>query len=608
MCENPASRGDNWLGAQDFNTYLLLRPGTDVKKLGRELDALIDRHTAPQLTAAVHQSLAEFKKSGAFIRGNLIKLTDIHLHSNRVAELDGNGNILYIYIFSAIALFILAIACVNFMNLSTARAANRAKEVGIRKVMGSLKHNLVFQFLFESILIAFVALGLGLLMAALALPYFNQLSGKEIASAGLFRPAMLGFLFFLILVVGILAGSYPAFFLAAFRPVEVLKGKLAGGFRRSWLRNSLVVFQFAISIILIIGTLVIENQMKYIRNRDVGYDRNQVLVIDHTEVFGNNTPAFRNELLHINGVRSASMTPYVPTGYWNNGNSFFTSPAKDPQTAINMHVWTVDEAYIPTLGMKMEEGRNFSSQFPTDSTGLILNEAAYRFLGSPNIATKMLYAFVNPTTTKPYHIIGVVKNFNFNSMREVVSPLCLMLGTANQNVSVRINAGDIPAVTERIKQLWRRMAPGQPFGYTFLDDSFNRLYSAEMRTGRIAFTFAILAILIACLGLFGLVTLAVEQRTKEIGIRKVLGAGTNSIVGMVTKDFLVLVGVASLIAFPIAGWGMSRWLQGFAYRVGLEWWIFALAGVIALLIAVLTVGFRALNAAMINPAKTLRAE
>ena len=608
MRENANSRADNWLGDQNFATYLLLRPGTNVKKLEKEMNDLLDRHETPQLTTAIHQSLSEFKKSGAFIRGNLIPMTDIHLHSNRVAELDANGNILYVYIFSAIAFFILAIACVNFMNLSTARASNRAKEVGIRKVMGSLKHNLVFQFLMESILIAFVALGLGLLLASLALPYFNQLSGKEIASAGLFRPAMLGFLIFLILVVGILAGSYPAFFLAAFQPVDVLKGRLAGGFRRSWLRNSLVVFQFAISIILIIGTLVIENQLNYIRNRDVGYDRSQVLVIDHTEVFGNNTTAFRNELLHISGVRNASMTPYIPTGYWNNGNSFFTSPAKDPQTAINMHVWTVDQDYIPTLRMKMEAGRNFSSQFPTDSTGLIVNEAAWRFMGSPNIASKILYAYVTPTTTKPFHIIGVVKNFNFNSMREVVSPLCLVLGKANQNVSVRINGGDVSAVTEHIKEVWRRMAPGQPFSFTFLDDSFNRLYTAEMRTGRIALTFAVLAILIACLGLFGLVTFAVEQRTKEIGIRKVLGAGTNSIVGMVAKDFLVLVGIAALIAFPVAGWGMHRWLQGFAYPVGLNWWIFALAGMAALLIALFTVGFRALNAAMINPAKTLRAE
>ena len=608
MAENPDSRADNWLGDQNFNTYVLLRPGTDVKKLDKDMNDLLDRHVAPQLTAAIHQSLEEFKKSGAFIRGNLIALTDIHLHSNRIAELDANGNILYVYIFSAIALFILAIACVNFMNLSTARSANRAKEVGIRKVMGSLKRNLVFQFLLESIVIGCVALLLGLLMASLALPYFNQLSGKEIDSAGLFRPAMLGFLFFLILVVGILAGSYPAFFLAAFQPVDVLKGKLAGGFRRSWLRNALVVFQFAISIILIIGTLVINDQLGYIRNRDIGYDRSQVLVINHTEVFGNNTPAFRNEILHMSGVQKASMTPYIPTGYWSNGNTFFTSTSKDPQTAINMQVWTIDEAYIPTLGMKLEAGRNFSSQFPTDSDALIINEAAYRFLGSPNITTKMLYAFVTPTITKPVHIIGVVKNFNFKSMREVVTPLCFVLGRMNQNVSVRIDADNIPAVTDRIKQLWQRMAPGQPFSYAFLDDSFNRLYTAETRTGRIALTFAVLAILIACLGLFGLVTFAVEQRTKEIGIRKVLGAGTGSIVGMVAKDFLVLVGIASLIAFPIAGWGMHRWLEGFAYRVGLEWWIFTLAGVMAFLIAFFTVGFRALNAAMINPAKTLRAE
>ena len=454
-----------------------------------------------------------------------------------------------------------------------------------------------------------MALVLGMLMASLALPYFNQLSGKQIGSAALFQPAMLVFLSLLILVVGILAGSYPAFFLSAFRPVEVLKGKLAGGFRRSRLRNVLVVFQFAISIILIIGTLVIYNQIRYIHNRDVGFDRSQVMVIQHTDVLGNNAASFRNEILRMSGVRNSTMTPYLPAGYYRNGNTFFNSTARDPQTAMNMQIWTVDDAYIPALGMKIVLGRNFSSRYPTDSTGLILNEAAYRFLGSPNIATKKIYGFVTPTETKEYHIIGVIRNFNFNSMRDVVTPLCLTLGSANQNVSVRMDAGNVIQLTAGIKKLWQDMAPGQPFSYSFMEDDFDNLYTAELQTGRIAFTFALLAILIACLGLFGLVTFAVEQRTREIGIRKVLGAGVGGHRQyMVAREFLGLVGLASLIAFPVAGWAMSRWLQGFAYRVGLEWWIFVLAGLVAFVIALCTVGFRAFNAALINPANSLRAE
>lgn len=607
FAENADSREDNWLGDQNFNTYVLLRQGTDVKKLEHEMNDLLDRHVGPQITAAVHQSLDDFKRTGAFLRGSLTPLTEIHLHSNKIGELEGGGNIQYVYVFSAIAIFILLIACVNFMNLSTARSANRAKEVGIRKVMGSLKSSLVLQFLTESILIGCIALALALLIASLALPYFDDLAGKQIETAALFRPAMLVFLILLVLVVGVGAGSYPAFFLSAFRPIEVLKGKLTGGFRRSWLRNALVVFQFAISITLIIGTAVVYNQLRYIRNRDIGFDRSHVLVIEHTGVLGSQTGAFRDEIMHMAGVRNATMTSFIPTGYSSMASTFFNSPAKDPKTALDMQIWPVDADYIPTMGMKILAGRNFSPEYPTDSTGLILNEAAWRFLGSPDISHKLLYSYVSATQLKVYHIVGVLQNFNFKSMRQMVTPLCLVLGTDNTIVSARINASD-SAVTAQAKELWQKMAPGQPFTYSFMEDSFDRLYTGEMRTGRIAFTFSLLAILIACLGLFGLVTFAAEQRTREIGIRKVLGAGISTIVRMIAKDFLKLVIIAFLIAGPLAGWLMTGWLQGFAYRVGIPWWIYALAGTMALLIAVCTVCFRALNAALANPVNSLRAE
>ncbi len=608
MSGDPQSRNQDWLSSQNFHTYVLLDEHADPKKIQAELNKLMDRHVGPQLGAFLHQSLADFEKTGGFLHADLTALTDIHLKSNKAGELETGGNIQYIYIFSGIAVFILLIACVNFMNLSTARSANRSREVGIRKVLGSLKGNLIRQFLAESILVTLVALGLALLLAVAALPYFSQLSGKAIRPEALFAPSMLGLLFILVIVVGVLAGSYPAFFLAAFRPVDVLKGKLAGGFSRSWLRNGLVVFQFAISITLIIGTAVIYSQLNFIRSRDAGFDRSQVMVIQHTEALGNQATSFRNELSQMSGVRGATMTPFIPTGTDRDWTNICTSAALDLRTSMHTQFWTVDENYIPTLGMHLLAGRNFSHEFPTDSTGLIVNEAALRFLGAGSLMDKKFYALNVQLKLTVYHIIGVIRDFNFNSMREAVTPLCLTLGYSNENISVRIDKGDIPRVTDQIRQMWRKMAPSQPFGYSFMDDSFRHLYTAEAETGHIAVTFSVLAIVIACLGLFGLITFAAEQRTREIGIRKVLGARVSTIVALIARDFLGLVVLASIIAFPIAGWAMNHWLLGFAYRIGISWWIFAGAGLTAILIAAATVSYRAVRAALANPVESLRTE
>jgi putative ABC transport system permease protein len=608
MSGYPHSRDQDWLGSQNFHTYVLLRDRSDLKRLQVELNKLMDRHVGPQLGAVMHQNLAEFEKTGAYLHASLTPLTDIHLRSGKTGELETGGNMEYIYIFSAIALFILLIACVNFMNLSTARSANRSREVGIRKVLGSLKGNLIRQFLAESILISCIALLFALLIATVALPYFNQLSGKAIRPDALFRAPTLSFLIALIFVVGVLAGSYPAFFLAAFRPADVLKGKLAGGFKQSFLRNGLVVFQFVLSISLIIGTAVIYGQLSFIRNRDIGFDRSQVMVIQHTEALGNQATSFRNEVSQMSGVRGATMTPYIPTGSDRDWTNIWTSAAMDMQSAMHSQFWTVDENYIPTLGMRLLAGRNFSPAFPTDSTGLIVNETAFRFLGAGSLLDKKFYALNDRRKMTVYHIIGVIRDFNFNSMREAVTPLCLTLGYSNENISVRINKADIPRVTDRIRQMWSQMAHGQSFAYSFMDDSFRHLYAAETQTGYIAVTFAVLAILIACLGLFGLVTFAAEQRTREIGIRKVLGARVSTIVALITRDFLGLVVLASIIAFPIAGWAMSHWLQGFAYRISIGWWIFAGAGLLAVLIALVTVSYQAIRAALTNPVESLRME
>jgi putative ABC transport system permease protein len=609
MSENEDSRNDNWL-SENYSTYIVLRKGTNPKNMEPELNKMMDRYVGPELKDVINLSLDEFTKSGGFVRASLTPLTDIHLHSNKVGELFGNGNIQFVYIFSAIALFILLIACVNFMNLSTARSSNRAKEVGIRKVLGSLRKNLIRQFLTESLLMSFIALIFAVIIAWLLLPYFNQLTGKTIHVNLLFQPFMVIAFILLILAVGLLAGSYPAFFLSAFQPVDVLKGKLSKGFKGSWLRNALVVFQFAISIMLIIGTIVIYNQLTYIRNKDIGFNRNQVLVIQHTDALKAQAATFRNELLHISGVENATMSGYLPVNYNRSNDAFFTSPSLDQKTAMSMQNWGVDENYISTLDIKLLEGRNFSPQFPTDSSGIIINEAATKFLATKNLLNKKLYRIEDIKAKKinEYHIIGVIKNFNFSSLRDVITPLGLILRHEPGNISVRINTANIPALIGQIKNKWQTMATGQPFDYSFMDEQFNNLYTSEQKTGQIFITFALLAIVIACLGLFGLVTYASEQRTKEIGIRKVLGANVANIVAMISKEFLKLVFIAFLFAFPIAWWAMNKWLQDFAYRVNIGWWIFFIAGMVAILIALITVSFQAIKAAIANPVKSLRTE
>jgi putative ABC transport system permease protein len=609
LSENPGSRDDNWL-SENWNTYILLKPGTDTRKVVPKLDEMLLRHTEVILQNVLHQGIKEFNANGGKLGVSLTPLKDIHLRSNKVGELQGNGNIQYVYIFSAVTILILLIACVNFMNLSTARSSNRAKEVGVRKVLGSLKSNLVTQFLTESMLISFIALIISFLLAWLLLPYFNQIAGKEIHLISLFQPLMLIAALVLMVVVGLLAGSYPAFFLSAFQPIDVLKGKLAKGFKGSWLRNALVVFQFFISIVLIISTIIIYKQLTYIRNKDIGFTRNQVLMIRNTDVLGTNATAFKDGLLKISGISNATMTGYLPVNGFRNNDAFFTSPALEQKTAMSMQQWRVDENYLPTFDIKLLEGRNFSKDFPSDSSAIIINEAAAKFLNTKDLINKKLYEIDGAQTgkTEESHIIGVFKNFNFSSLRDVVTPLALKLRLQMSSIAIRTNSANINSVIEQIRSNWQKTVPGQPFDFAFMDEEFNSLYRTEQQTGRLFVSFAVLAILIASLGLFGLVTFAAEQRTKEIGIRKVLGASIGYLTRMLSKDFMKLVLIAAVIAFPLAWWMMNKWLQDFAYRTNINWWIFLLAGAIAAFIALFTVSFQAIKAAMQNPVKSLRSE
>jgi putative ABC transport system permease protein len=595
--------------SNNFNTYIVLNKSANPKKLSSQLDDFVMKYVEP-LFKSLNLTKEEFKKQGNYLHYNLIPLGRIHLYSHKGGELEANGNIQYVYIFSVIALFILLIACVNFINLSTARSSGRAKEVGVRKVLGSRRKNLVAQFLTESMLISFISTILALVIAALLLPYFNSLSGKELTIHAFFALWVLFSLLLLMIIVGLLAGIYPAFYLSAFKPAFVLKGKIAAGFKTGWLRSGLVVFQFVISIFLIIGTLVIFSQLNYIHNKNIGYDRNHVLIIKNTEALGNEAKVFKDKALKLSGVQNATMTGYLPTGGWRNDSPLFPTPMADTRDAISTQIWRVDENYIPTLGMKMVQGRNFSKDFPTDSSAIIINEAFAKMIGFRDAINKPLY-YLDQITSKEvtkYHVIGVVKDFNFNSLHDAVTPLVLLLSPQNGNVAFRINTSHINTLITSIQQIYKKIDPGQPFKYSFMDADFNKTYQAEQKMGGLSIIFAVLAILIACLGLFGLITYAAEQRTKEIGIRKVLGATVTNITTMLSKDFFKLVLIAALIAFPFAWWAMNKWLQSFAYRIHISWWIFLAAGIIAILIAVITVSFQAIKAAIANPVESLRSE
>jgi len=609
---------NDWL-SNNYTSYILLRPGVDRAFMQSRIDATVNTYLGRQLQTLLHTSTQDLQRSGNHFKYEMMPLTDIHLHSNKSYEFEANGSISFVYTFSAVAILILLIACVNFMNLSTARSANRAKEVGIRKVAGSTKGQLIAQFLTESVVLCFISLVLALGIALLLLPMFNILSGKELHAAGLFSVQLLPVLVLLVFLVGVIAGSYPAFYLSSFQPILVLKGKIASGFARSGLRSILVVLQFFISIGLIIATLVIYRQLQYIRSRDLGFNREQVLVIHSAYEAGDAIKSFRQDLLKLSGVEDATITGDLPTAGDYSQNGWFRDPSMDAKRVTVMTTLFVDPHYIPTLAMQLAKGRNFSPlQFPTDSAAIVLNEAAARMLGFLSTdgsasggawtGGQKLYRPGRNMEPVTMHVIGIVKDFNYSTMHQKVGPLVMQLFDNRGSMAVRLRPGTATEMKRQIERKWKTMASGLPFSYTFMDNDFNNLYHAEQQTGQVFITFAVFAIVIACLGLFGLVTYAAEQRRKEIGIRKVLGANVSGIVAMLNRDFTLLVGIAALAAFPVAWWAMNRWLQGFAYRVGIPWWVFVVAGLAALLIAMVTVSVQTVRAAVVNPVRSLRSE
>ncbi|MCJ8210835.1 ABC transporter permease [Mucilaginibacter sp. RS28] len=608
----PESTSDFWLN-NNFATYVLLRPGVIGEKLNGYLKTMAHKYAEPQLVNIAHSSFADLEKNGGAFTYSSIPLTKIHLYSNATDEAEPSGDVRYVYIFSIIGIIIIAIACVNFTNLSTARSSGRAKEVGVRKVLGSDKYSLIAQFLTESVITSLIALVIAVSISVLCLPYLNQLAGKNITigsfnNIGLFAAALA-----IAIITGILAGLYPAFFLSAFEPIQVLKGRLSAGFKGSWLRNSLVVFQFTAAIVLIVCTMVIYNQLNYIRNKDLGYNREQMVVIKNAYALGSHAKAFKQEVLQIPGVVAGARSGALPTSNANdyNHNAFSKDASMNAAGAMVFTDWIIDSDFIPAMGMKMASGRNFSRYMPTDSSGVLINETAASLLGYKNPLQQKLYDYDNKAGAVPHQVIGVVKDFNVGSLREKPAPMVMRLANGGDRFVFKIKSADVHGVMKQIEATYHAMdskMAGQPFLYSFLDDDFNKIYQSDQRTGKLFVIFAFFTILIACLGLFGLITYAAEQRNKEIGIRKVLGATVANITTLLSVDFVKLVLISTVIASPIAWFAMHRWLQGFAYRVDISGWTFVLAALTALVIALSTVSFQAIKAALVNPVKSLRSE
>ncbi len=593
--------------SSNMRTYLLLKPGTDYKEFEKKFFEYNDRYVFPFAQKYMNiESKEAFLKAGNRVENKLMPIKNIHLYSKQIQELTPTGTIEYVYIFSAIALFILIIACVNFMNLTTARYANRAREVGIRKVLGTERKNLISQFLLESILMSCVSVLLSVLFIVILLPYFNDISAKELKINEMFSLPFLFLLLALPVIIGLTAGGYPSFFLSKFMPAEIIKGKLSSGTKSGNLRSALVVFQFAASVVLISATIVVYNQLNYIQSKNLGYQRDQLLIINGTYSL-KNVNAFRNEMLNVPGVTAATISGYLPVPSNRSFDGFFKDAAMGADKGLTMQRWIIDYYYLNTLGIKLKEGRNFSPDFGTDSSSVILNETAVKQIGLINPLGKTVYT-LRDGKLKSLNVIGVVKDFHFESLRQNIGALGFMLGLNVDNITLKINAANTSAIISKAENLWKKMTSGLPFSYRFMDESFNQVYKAEQRIGTITFLFALLAIIVAGLGLFGLATFLAEQRTKEIGIRKVLGASVFSVLYMLSKEFLKWVLIANAIAWPLAYYFMNRWLQDFAYRVNISWWIFVLAGGIALLIALLTVSFQAIKAAVANPIESLRYE
>ena len=588
----------------NYKTYLQLKPETAISQLEKRITrTILADYTIPSLKA-VNASWADDMAETILDEASteLQPVTDIHLYSTDISYDTERSDIRLIWTFGAIALFILFIACINFINLSTARSANRAREIGLKKVIGSNRNQLILQFLSESVLMAGIALGMGVLLAQLLLPYFNNIIDKN-----LFLPlnslAFWMLLAAIVLIIGILAGLYPSLYLSGFSPKNALQGKVASGSKSSGLRSGLVIFQFTISIILISGTFIVQEQMDYILHKRIGFNKDQVIQIYGVNALKNQLPTFRQELENMNGIIAASSSDYLPIAGTKRNSNMFSYKTNDVEISLSGQAWDIDENYIPTLGMNLLEGRNFDPTMATDEGGVIINEKMAAQLGLKNPIGKTIYRFDDPFT-----VVGIVEDFHFETLQSEVSPVALFNENGSNILSVRVKTGDMANLLAAMENKWNAFIPNHEFRYSFMDETFAAMYNNVKRMGQILVSFSLLAVFIACLGLFALASFIVAQRRKEMSIRKVLGASANSIFRLLTSNFLILVGISIFIAVPITFYFMNLWLQDYAYRITISWKTFAAAGILAIIVALITISYHALKIAFVNPSNNLRSE
>ena len=610
---------DNFFGGgnqSNFTTfsahvYIQLKPGADAKALQAKFPKMVDTYAAAQIERDLGKSWEDYKKEGNGYTYFLQPLKSIHLDPRNIeAKMQPGGNLNYVYFLISVAALILVIACINFMNLATARSAERAREVGVRKTMGSLKSQLVFQFLTESSVLSLFSTALALTLTWLVLPSFNKLGYKNLVLdfTGILPVGLLG----IALLVGFLAGSYPAFALSSFNPVVVMKGNFTSNTKGTWLRNGLVVFQFFISIVLIVGTMVVAEQMQYMQNKSLGYDKEQMVIVERVFALENNARTFTEEVKRIANVEKAA-SAFSLLGRQGDffGAQFTPEGSSEILTTKTMGI---DDTFAETVGFEFTEGHGFSES-TNDSLSIILNETAVKTLDIADpIGKKLSQVQRTPqgNVTVQYTIIGIIKDFNFQSLRDPVTPLTIQsnesFGGGAAYIYARVKGKNATTVISDIEAAWKKIAPDQPFKYQFLDQNLTAQYESEKRAGKVFAIFSGLAIIIACVGLFGLAAYTANLRTKEIGIRKVLGASVGGIVVLLSRDFTKLIVIAFILATPFAWYMMDTWLQNFAYRIQLGVGIFLFAGVIALLIAWITVSYQSIKAAIVNPVKSLKNE
>ena len=616
MSTYPVSQSNYWLDLW-YSTYILLRKGTDPHELENKLKNIVLNEVGPQAESILGVPLKAFFDKGNSYGFYLQPLKSIHLYSQRNYGIDlntewsnaDNSDIEYIYIFSAVALFILLIAIINFMNLATARSEKRSKEVGIRKTLGSGRPRLIMQFITESIFTTLLSVIISVMLVEVVLPLFSQFVGRELKLEFFNNYYTIPFLIIFIVVVGFLAGSYPAFYLSSFQPVHILKANFSKRNKKHLLRNSLVIIQFSISIALIIGTIIIRDQLNFIQDKNLGFNKEHLITINDAVALDNRLDAFKNELLKNPNISSITKSSVMfQSGIPGNGFLYNKQTGSDVKS---FQFLDVDYDFLKTYQVKLKSGRFFSKEFPSDTSAVIINEAGVTECMAKDPIGKILKQIGINGNDKSYKIIGVIKDFNYESLHQKVRPLVLYLSKVRQPgsvLTVKVASTNFKQTINSIQETWNRLTGNDKFSYNFVDQKLTQLYESERKTGQIATVFSSIALFIACLGLFGLAAFITEQRTKEIGIRKVVGASVVEIVFILSKEFTKWVILANLIAWPAAYYLMNNWLQNFAYRINISWSVFVLAGLIALVIAITTVSIQTIRAAKANPINSLKYE